>query len=653
MYVGGDMFQYNGTPIRYFTALDLTTSNIVGSPFNTTGLTNGYVVDIQVQPDGNVLLGGAFTTYSGVSQNRLTRVLPSGFRDTTFNIGTGFNAQVESILVDSNNKILVVGSFSTFNGNNKGGIVRLNSDGSIDTTFSGLTTGFAPTAGIFPFVNEIQEYNNQYYVAGNWNTYNGSVVPDVVRLNQDGSLDTTFSAITYSAATRVIALGIQSTGKVVVADNGVIDRLLTTGAKDTTFTATTAFAEVDVIKILPSDKILAGGRIFSHGIRRVNVNGGLDTGFTTTMTFINQPGRGVRDIEITDDCYFIGGDWSELNGFVGTDIARIYSNGNLDICNPVPITPTPSITATRTSTPTMTPTRTATPSITSTNTPTITKTPTMTPTPTQPCCSAFMISFSGVPDADYITWYNCSGVQQTGYTNSYLNFIVYHDNSFGSIFVHQASGYVITNLGCVCNSTCNQINITGISGQGTFYIDCNGNIQTPNTPVSICADGSQSSGFDLPITFGDVTGFTVSIECCASPTPTPSITSTSTPTFTSTPTNTPTNTLTPEITTTPTTTPTPTKNCPATIYTHGALRANCSDFCTTNYLIQVEDCASQNYAGLTIGDFIYGYAGQSGYLAYSNISTDTATGPFRIADIDGTGEILGIYVCSGGSCIPL
>jgi uncharacterized delta-60 repeat protein len=106
---------------------------------------------------------------------------------------------------------------------------------------------------------------------------------------------------------------------------------------------------------------------------------------------------------------------------------------------------------------------------------------------------------------------------------------------------------------------------------------------------------------------------------------------------------------------TPTMTPTPstTPPCTNTIFTHGALRNTCSDFCTTNYLIGTTDCASETYFNLSIGDFIYGYSGQSGYLAYSNVSTDTNTGPFRIADIDGTGEILGIYVCSGGSCIPL
>lgn len=134
------------------------------------------------------------------------------------------------------------------------------------------------------------------------------------------------------------------------------------------------------------------------------------------------------------------------------------------------------------------------------------------------------------------------------------------------------------------------------------------------------------------------------------PTPTPTPTSTATPTPTPTATATPTPTPTGSPTATPTPTPTPTG---FSIYTHGAIRATCSDFCDTNYLIQTVDSASQTYSGLTIGDFIYGYTGQAGYIAYSDVSTDTNTGPFRIADIDGSGEILGIYVCSGGSCVPL
>jgi hypothetical protein len=152
----------------------------------------------------------------------------------------------------------------------------------------------------------------------------------------------------------------------------------------------------------------------------------------------------------------------------------------------------------------------------------------------------------------------------------------------------------------------------------------------------------------------------------STPTPTSTITSTpqvtQTPTKTSTPQVTSTPTSTPQVTSTPTSTipatpsitssPTPTESCPNTSYTHGAILGTCSDYCNNVYNITVQDCSSEPYSSLTIGDFIYGYSGQSGYLAYSNQPTDTSTGPYLIADIDGSGEILGIYVCSGGSCIP-
>jgi hypothetical protein len=62
--------------------------------------------------------------------------------------------------------------------------------------------------------------------------------------------------------------------------------------------------------------------------------------------------------------------------------------------------------------------------------------------------------------------------------------------------------------------------------------------------------------------------------------------------------------------------------------------------------------ADGTYSTLSIGDTIYGQSG-AGFVAYSNVSTDTTTGPFKIAEIDGTGEIIGLYECSGGSCTPI
>ena len=132
------------------------------------------------------------------------------------------------------------------------------------------------------------------------------------------------------------------------------------------------------------------------------------------------------------------------------------------------------------------------------------------------------------------------------------------------------------------------------------------------------------------------------------PTPTPTPTPTATPTATPTPTG-PEPTPTPTATATPTATPTGGE----TIYAHGTVLGSCSDFCIANYNIDVLTTADNPYASLTIGDTIYGQGGLSGYVAYSNVSTDTTTGPFRIAEIDSSGVITGIFICVGGSCDPL
>jgi len=102
-----------------------------------------------------------------------------------------------------------------------------------------------------------------------------------------------------------------------------------------------------------------------------------------------------------------------------------------------------------------------------------------------------------------------------------------------------------------------------------------------------------------------------------------------------------------------TTTLEPTTTAGPSLYTHGAVRGNCSDYCTTNYLIQTVTPATADYLSLTIGDTIYNQGGYSGWVAYSNVSTNTSTGPFRIAQIDGFGIVTDIEVCNGSSCIPL
>lgn len=88
-----------------------------------------------LQPNGKILVGGDFTTFNGSTANYLVRLESNLAYDSTFDIGNGFDGIVRSIKVQSDGKILVGELITSFNGNNTKRIVRLNTNGTIDTWF--------------------------------------------------------------------------------------------------------------------------------------------------------------------------------------------------------------------------------------------------------------------------------------------------------------------------------------------------------------------------------------------------------------------------------------------------------------------------------------------------------------------------------------
>ncbi|MEY3470703.1 MAG: hypothetical protein RLZZ223_53, partial [Candidatus Parcubacteria bacterium] len=102
---------------------------------------NNWVYSLALQSDGKILVGGDFTSYQGVGANYIIRLNSDGSRDTSFNLGTGFNDSIASLALQSDGKILVGGWFSNYNGDTVNRIVRLNSNGSIDSSFN-IGTGF-------------------------------------------------------------------------------------------------------------------------------------------------------------------------------------------------------------------------------------------------------------------------------------------------------------------------------------------------------------------------------------------------------------------------------------------------------------------------------------------------------------------------------
>ena len=131
--IGGGFTSYNGVA-RNFVAR-LNSDGSLDQSFNPATGPSSAVRDIRIQPDGNILIGGDFTTVGGTSRNRIARLTSNGSLDTSFNPSTGFNGSVTCLELMSNGSVLVGGTFTTFVGIDRQRIARLTNTGSLDGIF--------------------------------------------------------------------------------------------------------------------------------------------------------------------------------------------------------------------------------------------------------------------------------------------------------------------------------------------------------------------------------------------------------------------------------------------------------------------------------------------------------------------------------------
>ena len=198
LYVGGIFTTYNSATTNATRLARLNTSD--GSLDNTFDMTTGAnstVSVIKLSTNG-LYVGGSFTSILGSSINRIVRITTGGTIDNTFSVGTGFNSGVNTITEDINKDIYVGGAFTTFTGTTNRRIVRLNSNGSKDTSFN--------NQGDIGFENQVNTIfvdnsNSIIYVGGLFTTYSGSSVLRFCKLSDTGTLDTSFynnfGGITY------------------------------------------------------------------------------------------------------------------------------------------------------------------------------------------------------------------------------------------------------------------------------------------------------------------------------------------------------------------------------------------------------------------------------------------------------------------------
>jgi uncharacterized delta-60 repeat protein len=144
---------------------------------------NDYVNSIVVQPDGKILVGGAFTSYTTknftTNVNRIMRLKQDGTVDETFNTyGSGANGNVNSIVLQQNGKILFAGSFTSYNNITTGGLIRINSNGTYDGSFN---AGTGTTDGSI-YAIALQADGKKIFLSGSFTSFNNTGRNRIARL---------------------------------------------------------------------------------------------------------------------------------------------------------------------------------------------------------------------------------------------------------------------------------------------------------------------------------------------------------------------------------------------------------------------------------------------------------------------------------------
>lgn len=215
--------------------------------------------------------------------------------DTTFTVDMNGNSSLYlfnmgDFLIEDDSKIVVCGNFQNMlNTNLLSKLIRLNQDGELDPSFHyNVPPGLTNSLG----VSRLTKHNGQYYIGL-------QTSPGVSRLFSNGSVDTSFQCKFRNNTTNwqwwtITAIYVYPDGRILLAglfqhsgnkSEGLV-RLNSDGSYDSTFHSTKVNYLLSRIHPLDNGKFLIGGYESDsvpsrNGLWRINADGTLDSSFNT------------------------------------------------------------------------------------------------------------------------------------------------------------------------------------------------------------------------------------------------------------------------------------------------------------------------------------------------------------------------------------
>jgi len=354
LYVSGSFTSYKGTTRQYLVKLNKTNATLDTNFDNLTGF-NSNVSSIVIDST-HLYVGGSFTSYKGTTRQRVAKIdKTTGALDTGFDTANGFDSSVNSLLLDGNN-LYVGGSFTTYKGNTRQRIVKIDKTTAAEVDASG--TGFSTTSGFDSGVTSIKlDASGFLYAGGFFTSYKGNTRQLIAKIDKttailDVSFDssngfsgtsTNYGVSAASVRTISIASGVLFAGGYNCLDyrsvnnafsrRGLAKIHIPTGTVDTIFNTSSGISSYGVIfsMILDGNNLYAGGEFTTYkGNTRqrivkidkttaaeVDPNG---TGFSTTSGF---PSGKINSLLLDGNNLYVGGNFGSYKGNTRQRIVKI------------------------------------------------------------------------------------------------------------------------------------------------------------------------------------------------------------------------------------------------------------------------------------------------------------------------------------------
>ena len=319
----------------YFTSIGGQPRNNIARLDATTGLADSFapnpnhiVFSIAVQADGRILAGGVFTSIGGQTRNYMARLDPTTGQPESFNPNASDG--VLSIAVQADGKIVAGGAFTSIGGQTRNCIARLETDGRLDQTLN-LSM---PSVSTFVLATAVQP-DGKILIGGIFTSVWGVARNNIARLNTDGTLDTTFDPnASGNPFGEVDSIAVQADGKILVGGHFTTiggqtrNRLArldaTTGQADSFNPNASNFINTIVGQV--DGKILVGGGFTNIGGQPRKHIARLDAATGLADSFDPNTNGSVFSIAVQTDCkILLGGvfNGATIGGQIRNRIARL------------------------------------------------------------------------------------------------------------------------------------------------------------------------------------------------------------------------------------------------------------------------------------------------------------------------------------------